>query len=284
MYAQLGSIIFEGLKGFTSLDSRKSPSLVQHAVIDGKPKLQRTGDNLDEVMFDMTFHSRFCNPESEVRKLNTAMDSGEIMALITGSGETLGNFVVSGIEESVKHTTKTGAIILTTLSVTLLESAGEDILSQAMSAAKGIAFANAGNTPKTVPFTSFNSTAVLATQKLTEAVSLQRAGTLNLSLAESSSDVRANELRKAQKAFEGVEKSIESFEGAFGAVQSAVANAAAIQSAAATAKTYAQSVITAVKAADISSAVSSNRDLRNGLGDLKFQSSSLVTLVATRRI
>lgn len=284
MYAQLGNIVFEGLRGFTAFGSRKSSSIAQHAVIDGKPKLQKTGEMLDEINFDMTFHASFCTPETEINKLESALSNGEIMPLITGAGESLGSFVITDLAQSTQHTDKTGRIILARVSVSLLESAETDTLSQAVSAAKGAAFANAANTPNTVPFTEIRGASLKATSSLTDAVGLQVAGTTNLTLAASSTGLRANELRKAQNAFEGVTKSVETFEDAFSTVQSSIANAEQIKSAASTAKTYAETVVTAIKAGDVNAAVSANRDLRNGLGDLKFQSSTLVTLVATRRI
>lgn len=284
MYHQLGNITFEGLKGFSALGSREAPSLAQHAVIDGKPKLQRTGDTLDEYRIAIMFHSRFCNPETEVGKLKSAMRSGEILPLIVGTGETLGNFVISEIEQDVQHTTKEGAIIMTRLNVSLLESAGSDPLSTAMAAAKSSAFANAGNNPVSILPRTVDGSAIFAAKKINEAVSLQTAGTLNLNLANSSPSVFTNEMRKAQKAFEGVQGAIASFEGAFDQVQAAVANAAQIKNAATIAKTYATSVVDAVKDGDVTAAISSNRDLRNGLTDLKFHSGSLINLVATRRI
>lgn len=285
MYAQLGDIVFEGLKGLTGLRTRKTSSLAQHAVIDGKPKLQKTGDNLDEVSLEMTFHSSFCTPETEISRLDSAISNGEILPLITGTGEALGNFVIAERSNSVQHTFKDGAIILARVSVTLIESASTDVLGSAIAAAKATAFSNGGNNPNTVPFTtSVQSMGLKATNALGSASSFQSSGTQNLTLANASAPVQANELRKAKKAFEGVNKSIEDFEGAFSQVQSVIANAEQIEAAAKVAKTYTQNILTAIEDGDVTSAVSSNRDLRNGLGNLGLLSSELVTLTAIRRI
>lgn len=285
MYAQLGDIIFEGLKGFSDFSSRKTASIAQHAVIDGKPRLQKTGDMLDQVTLGMQFHASFCVPEDEIAKLDSALRSGSIMPLITGKGESIGNFVIAERAMGIQHMFPNGAIRSATVSVTLLESEASDVLGEALLQAKRTAFSNGSNSPAVVPYNeTLTSAGLKAGRSLSDAGSLQSVGTQQLNLASSSPDVRAHELNKAKTTFQKVNSAIVDFEDQFSKVQSVVSNADEIKNQAQTAKTYTQNILTAISAGDVAGAVSANRDLRNGLLDLNSSSARLITLTAIRRI
>lgn len=285
MYAQLGDIVFDGLKGFSDYSNRKSASIAQHAVIDGKPRLQKTGDMLDQITLGMLFHASFCVPEDEIAKIDTALMTGSILPLITGLGESLGNFVIAERATRIEHMFPNGRIRSATVSVTLLESEATDVLSEAVLQAKRTAFSNGSNNPAVVLYTeTLTSAGLKAGRSLSDAGSLQSMGTQQLNLASSSPDVRAHELNKAKSTFQKVNSAIVNFEDQFSKVQSAVSNAEQIRLQAQTAKTYTQNVLTAIESGDFAGAVSANRDLRNGLLDLNSSSAQMITLTAIRRI
>jgi Phage P2 GpU len=73
MYAQLGNIIFEGLKGFTSFEESYAVNYAQHERIKGKPRLEPVGDNLDTISFEMYLHADFTDPDEAIETLRTAM-------------------------------------------------------------------------------------------------------------------------------------------------------------------------------------------------------------------
>jgi phage protein U len=145
MYAQLGNIVFQGLKGFTSFQSKRETNLVQHAVIEGKPRLQRIGTNLEEVTITIQFHASFCVPETEMTALDSLREAAEIVPLLTGSGEFLGNFVIQAITKDVEELGTDGSLKSLTASLTLLEGASSDPLAAASLAAKLGGIGNAAN-------------------------------------------------------------------------------------------------------------------------------------------
>lgn len=135
MLAQLGTIIFEGLVGFDSLSRSRASSIAEHAKIVGKPGLQKTGDALDLISIGIQFHAAFCTPEDEIKKLADYMKSGEILPFVLGTGEVLGEFVISSINDDFTETDPRGAIIAAFLSIELVESFDADKLASAKLAA-----------------------------------------------------------------------------------------------------------------------------------------------------
>lgn len=141
MYAQLGTIRFEGLKGFTSLEETYGVSYAQHERINGKPRIQATGDALDTISFEMYLHADFTEPESDISAIETAMRGREVQRLILGNGRIVGNFVITNFTKSTLFTDNEGNIIEATLSVDLLEFFSEDMISDTEKEAKANAFA-----------------------------------------------------------------------------------------------------------------------------------------------
>lgn len=147
MYAQLGDIVFQGLIGFNSFDHSKEANLVEHALIDGKPILQRVGTNLDKIRIDIMFHVAFCNPEAQLRAMDSARDNGDVLPFILGNGTDLGDFVIKSTSQTTKQLDGNGGIREVTLSVELVEHVEGDALTAAIQAAISAGFANAQNSP-----------------------------------------------------------------------------------------------------------------------------------------
>jgi len=131
MYAQLGNIRFEGLKGFSNFSHERGVNYAQHELINGKPRLQAVGDNLDSISFGMYLHSEFTNPEADIETLRLAMQNREILPLILGNGRVLGFFVIPSFSQDNSFTDPNGNLIEVTLSVELLESFSDDPLREA---------------------------------------------------------------------------------------------------------------------------------------------------------
>lgn len=131
MYAQLGNIRFEGLKGFSSFSHERGVNYAQHERINGKPRLQAIGDNLDSISFDMYLHSEFTNPEADIETLRTAMNERQVLPLILGNGNVLGFFVIPNFSQNNSFTDPLGNLIEVTLNIELLESFSDDPLREA---------------------------------------------------------------------------------------------------------------------------------------------------------
>jgi len=110
MYAQLGNIRFEGLKGFSNFSHERGVNYAQHELINGKPRLQAVGDNLDSISFGMYLHSQFTNPEADIETLRLSMQNREVLPLILGNGRVLGFFVIPNFSQVNSFTSETGKI------------------------------------------------------------------------------------------------------------------------------------------------------------------------------
>ena len=141
MYAQLGNIRFEGLKGFSNFSHERGVNYAQHELINGKPRLQAVGENLDSISFGMYLHSQFTNPEADIETLRLAMQERKILPLILGNGRVLGFFVIPNFSQINSFTDPVGNIIEVTLSIELLESYSDNPLREAVIQAIGRAFA-----------------------------------------------------------------------------------------------------------------------------------------------
>lgn len=141
MYAQLGTIRFEGLNGFSTLEESFAVNYAQHERINGKPRLEAVGDVLDTISFDMYLHADFVDPEASIEVIRNAMTNREILTLILGSGKVVGNFVIPNFTKSTEFTDPKGNIISATLSIELLESATDDPLASAKKSTLNSSFA-----------------------------------------------------------------------------------------------------------------------------------------------
>ena len=141
MYAQLGNIRFEGLKGFSNFSHERGVNYAQHELINGKPRLQAVGDNLDSISFGMYLHSEFTNPEADIDTLRVSMQNREVLPLILGNGRVLGFFVIPNFSQVNSFTDPVGNLIEVTLSIELLESFSDDPLRESEIQAINQAFA-----------------------------------------------------------------------------------------------------------------------------------------------
>jgi phage protein U len=149
MYAQLGPIQFTPIKGFSSVSSTRETNLVEHALIEGKPKLQRVGTNLTTLEIVMLLDAAFCDPQSEIDALNNSRELAEVMPLVMGDGRVVGNFVIRAVSDNQLNHTKEGTITQAEVTVSLVEYAGADTTEAAASIAIAAAFANVNNAPAT---------------------------------------------------------------------------------------------------------------------------------------
>lgn len=119
---KLGTVKFEGLKGFASFESTLEANYVQHALIDGKPRLQRVGTNLEEINATVRLHSRFCTPETELFNLYQMLEGSQKQALTNKAGDYFGDFVLASVTRTLNRTTASGRIIECEVAIRLLEA------------------------------------------------------------------------------------------------------------------------------------------------------------------
>ena len=175
MYAQLGDIKFEALKGLDSLSGKEESSLAEHQLIDGRPHLQKTGDKLNEVAIGIRINAQFANPETELQQLRDYKESGSILALITGTGRSLGTFVIKDFDYQVEQHTTKGEWVSVLINVNLVEYYDTDKLKSSQEAAKQAGFANIDRVPPittaTIPMQSQSGLIMADAQKINSGAS-----------------------------------------------------------------------------------------------------------------
>jgi phage protein U len=147
MYAQLGDIVFETLKGFTAYTDKQETTYAEHALIENKPRLQRTGEKLQEINLTIDFHSAFCQPDVEMAKLQQLRLNGEILTFIWGSGDVEGDFVIKSISKKLNDLAGDGNSINITADLELIEYYNPDKPNSNKLLAKRNAFATKLTTP-----------------------------------------------------------------------------------------------------------------------------------------
>lgn len=241
MYAQLGNIRFEGLKGFSSLEETYAVNYAQHERIKSKPRLERVGDILDTISFEMYLHAQFTDPEADIESMRVAMQSGEILTLILGNGKIVGDFVIPNFTKTTEFTDPSGNLISVNLAVELLECFNENRLEEARKQAKNNAFAtNERNSnirstlvPKLSPATEV--TANISKMETSAILATQHVDAVNSNL--STADYYSGKINDT----------MDSIEGNITAVQTALNNNAALLNGAVTLPASLNGVYTAVQ-------------------------------------
>lgn len=141
MFAQLGSIPFQGLKGFTQFNEGRSTNLAEHPRIDGKPRLQRVGSNLHELSVSIMLHASFCNPEQDFALLDDARENAEILPLVLANGVYVSDYVIEAIERNIQQTDARSNIVSMLVSMTLKEAYNPDPMKSLSISAKQNAYA-----------------------------------------------------------------------------------------------------------------------------------------------
>jgi phage protein U len=121
MFAQLGTIQFATAKSFSTFSERGSAKYAEHSLIDGKPRLQKTGNGLNEISVSILFHNSFCVPQTELNRLKEARDNGEILPLLWGDGTVEGDFIISDVEANKEQTTPEGTALSISVQLSLKE-------------------------------------------------------------------------------------------------------------------------------------------------------------------
>jgi phage protein U len=121
MFAQLGKTVFQTLKSFGEFSEQGTANYAEHNLLDGKPRLQRTGSTLNELSIKILFHNAFCVPQDELNSLKDSRDNGEIMPLIWGNGNIEGDFVITDLQATKDEVAPNGTLFACSVSLTLKE-------------------------------------------------------------------------------------------------------------------------------------------------------------------
>lgn len=130
MYAQLGNIRFENLLAPTDFGRSSAAIFAEKPVIDGKARLQKTGNVLKQINLAIRFHVNFCRPKEQLDALMEAMEAGDILALVYGNGEVGGEYCIMQIDDFDEWSDPLGNRLSILVNVSLKECRMPDKLQQ----------------------------------------------------------------------------------------------------------------------------------------------------------
>jgi len=147
MYAQLGDIIFDLLLGPEAYEDNQETDYAQIPLINRKPKLQRTGEKLQEVNIVIALREQFCVPEEQIKIFNDKRITGEVMTWTWGSGDIEGDFVIKSVKKNINALSPYGQFRDVTINIGLIEYYNSDKIGAIKSLAKRNAFATSLTAP-----------------------------------------------------------------------------------------------------------------------------------------
>lgn len=124
MFAILGEIEFTVAGGISGMEQRGSADWAEHTRIQGKPLLEWIGEGLDECSLTIELHPVLGDPEARLRALRLAKKKHEPLALVMGSGEYLGPYVIVDLNNVIRRATAVGQIKSASVQVSLKEYTG----------------------------------------------------------------------------------------------------------------------------------------------------------------
>ncbi|MCX8731168.1 phage tail protein [Gilliamella sp. B2969] len=119
-----GDIVFtvsaSHIKTFDEFSRRSAAKFADHEIAGRKPISEFTGEELDEITFNIQLNRTYAKPERDLMLLNKIKSSGIANRLIIGS-RNLGKFTLREFEENLTHVGKNGAILFAEVELTLTE-------------------------------------------------------------------------------------------------------------------------------------------------------------------
>lgn len=123
MLFQLGTKEYSGLFAPDSWShSGNEANLAQYDLIGTKPRLQNTGETLDELSLSMQLRAEYCTINEELETLETWKKNGEILPLLLGNGEYKNDYVIKSIGKTIVQTFADGTPIEVQITLSLLEA------------------------------------------------------------------------------------------------------------------------------------------------------------------
>ena len=141
----------DSLTGPTGHGIQRTNTFAEYPVTRGKPVLHDIGEELDTQTFDFFFAEEFCNPRSELNKLELAFAMKTPLPLMFAAGGYSGKrWVVEALRINVKKTNRRGGIIRVEATISLKEAPVASLFGLVTSIARAFAPAvssSAGRNP-----------------------------------------------------------------------------------------------------------------------------------------
>lgn len=143
----LGDIIFKGQYGPKQLSTQHAARYANTALVNGGTVLQKTGNELIGLSFEIYLHFSFADVASSILAFETARESGAALPLSSDEGEQFGDFVILSYSVTRSRTNATGETVEATISLSLSEYTDPDPAATALREATRGALALSVNSP-----------------------------------------------------------------------------------------------------------------------------------------
>ncbi len=144
MWAMLGAIPFEVVGSPEGYDSTGAYNYAEQKVIEAKPPIQWTGDDLQRINFEIVWNVSFTNPALQLAALRAAAAAHVALPLIFGVGTYVGLFVIESIKLKALQTSDLGGLVSIRVALALKEYAAS---ATRLAAAVSTIFGNVAATP-----------------------------------------------------------------------------------------------------------------------------------------
>ena len=124
-FGTLGVVEFSILASPETFDAERLHNFAVHDVVGGFARQQWVGDALETLDLTFGFHVSFTDPALQVSLLRQLANTHEPQALVLNNGIYRGEYVVTSIRESLRHTLGDGTVIASRVSLSLREWAAE---------------------------------------------------------------------------------------------------------------------------------------------------------------
>ena len=148
MFAQLGNIVFDGFFSFNSFSSEGNEAkLAEFELLNAKPRIQKTGDTLEQISVTINVHAKERNPSAFIDLLRSLKASGEVLPLLIGNGRYAGDYIIESVPYQVTSAFADGSIIEASITLNLKEYLSTNKIELAQQEAKRKAFAVGDKSP-----------------------------------------------------------------------------------------------------------------------------------------
>jgi phage protein U len=171
MFLQIGNFIFDKAYTPDGLSHTDETNYAEHALINLKPRLQPTGNNLEEFNFTIKLRAEIVNITQTLLALKKSKDSFEVLPFLYGYGAYMGDYIITKIDHTIIFTLDDGTPVEIDVSIALKEYVVPDKLQQQQNAARKAAFAVGNKQPSVLPPIPKYNPAQLASKDLSSAYS-----------------------------------------------------------------------------------------------------------------
>lgn len=280
MYCQIGSIVFDGPFGFNSFENKSAATYAKHEIINLKPVLKPTGNELDELSIEIHLRAEFIDVVQAIATLKKSCAEFEVLPLIKGNGTFIGDFVISEITETHNHALSDGTLIEATLQISLMESVTADKLQQKQIADRKNAFALGDKKPLALNIQQQPTVPQLASDDLSAVNSESVAVDRNVSQYENNVSRRESIAGHIQDGLEKIDDTLDKFNERLAQI-TILNDVDSIASEVNNVKNKIQNFSFPITS--ISELQNNNRDLQSAIRSLNAGTTELINLVICRR-